>query len=357
MIYKRHYVQFNDFVIEDYELLSEDDSSAAFKYEDTSYTYSHGAYSPKKSEYGLVQATNVSMTIRLRMKALLCEYRPFYRRFVVSQLARNGRLWAVQDNTLVWAFASISNYTESQNSRKDELEIDVNFRLPEGIWHKADKQRTFLVPWDKCDFMECYDFKEVEPCFTGDCCNCDAKQMEAEESCDCCECLSKDMALCFHTSEIQSFYECHSHYRIVYDCNAADRFFGDFLSADHLGQKFCTDTGIIAGRLYSDTDIPTSGITITFHGPVKNPYIEINGNGNVINVEHDGILVVNPDGSVTYGNECAICGTLPVSAWEVPDGMSYGWEVHQGNNRLVIHTGACECAFTCVYIQIDSLTI
>lgn len=356
MIYKRHYIQYNDLVFDDYDLISEDDATTSFKVSSTDYSYAHGAYLPFKSEYGLVNASRASLTIVLRMKSLPCEYRPFYRRFAVSQLARHGRLWAVQDNTLVWAYATPNNISESQASRKDTVELDVDFVIPEGVWHKADKQRTFLVPWDKCDFMECYDFKEVEPCFSGDCCHCD--DTETAEDCLCCECdISKDMALCYHTDEIQKFYDCRgAGYKVIYDCTLAEKYFGDFYGKEHLGQKFCSKNGIIAGLLYSDTDIDTTGVKITLHGPVKDPYVEINGNGNIISGEYTGVLTINPDGSVTVGNDCTTCDPLSVSNWVIPEEMNYGWVIHPGNNRIVIETGEC-CEMTCAYIEVDSLTI
>lgn len=356
MIYKRHYIQFNDLVFDGVEMISEDDPSTGYKYSETEYGFGHGSYSPNKREFPFVRSGSASMTITLRMKRLPCEVRPFYMDFALTQLSRIGKLWAIQNNHIVWAYAKPSNISQSLNSRKDTLEIDVDFFLPEGIWHKADKQKTFLVPYDRCTFMDCYDYHEIQPCISNGCCQCaEAKDM----ACDCCDCadLEKDMALCYHP-DLQSFYDCfESPFRIVYDCVAARKFFGDFYGAEVLGQRFCSDTGVIAGILYSDTVIPTTGVKITLHGKVVNPYIEINGNGNYIVGEYDGILTIYENGEVEFSSDgCHSCEVLPVGAWQVPTGHDYGWVINPGNNRLIIQTGNC-CETVCAYIEVDSYTV
>lgn len=361
MHYEKHFVQFNDFVFDEYDMIAGGDTSASFRQESTPYTFIHGSYTPYKRKGVTVESGSVSLTLTLNVKKLPCEDRPFYLRFVKNELQRQGRLWAVSDNTLIWAYAYMTDYAE-ETGRRDTLEIDVSFALPEGIWHKADKLRTFLAPYDVCDFMDCYDFHDVNPCLTQGCCNC----VEVSDTfCDCCnDCwnVTKDMALCYHMGELQDFYNrCGSGYRILYDCQRAQNFFGDFLGAEHLGQKFCTNNdGLIAGILYSETDIDTSHIRITIHGAMKNPYIEINGNGNIIKGEFEGVLTINSDGSVYYTSDDACCANEPldVELWSIPLGMDYGWLIHQGNNQILIDTGVCDpCGrVTCAYIEHDPLT-
>lgn len=347
--YRRHYVQFNDLVFDEYDMTSESDSSVSFKEVTHEYSFRHGDYSPNKAMV-LVSSGSVSMTLELRMKKLPCDMRPYYRRFVIGQITKPGRLWAVQDNTLVWAWAKIQNYAETE--RGGSLELDVSFALPEGVWHKADHLRTFLVPYDKCHFMECYDFHDINECA----CCCDT--FKGNTVC-CCEDITKDMALCYHLNEMQKFYDCELNWRIVYDCDRASSLFGDYRLDPHFGQKICDccSSGIIAGVVYSDTDIPTDGVKITIHGHLKNPLIEINGNANLIVGEYDGYLTLFPDGTAyasadpnCYGEE------LDVSAWQIPQGHDFKWEIHQGDNSVVISTGACS-GVACAYIEVDSLTI
>lgn len=352
MRYERHYIQYNDLVFDYYDMISEDDYSVSYKYDSESYSFRHGDYVAHKQRGLLAEAGSVSLTITLEMKKIPCEERPYFTDFAISQLNEQGKLWAVQNNRIIWAYAFVDEIEYIHEVRKNTMQMDVSFVIPEGVWHKADYQKTFLVPYSPCDFMDCYDYHDIQPCQTGDCCDCsDAPQ----EECECCDCVDKDMALCYHTDEMQDFYGCHSNYRIVYSCVAGKKYFGDILSNEHMGQKFCSCTGTIAGRLYSDTNIPTQGIKITLHGHMKDPMIEINGNMNIIQGEYDDKLIIYPDGSVyTQDDSCTEC-ILGVDVWEIPEGNDYGWTVYPGNNQLIIHPGAC-CGMVCAYIEVDSLT-
>lgn len=351
MNYSRHYIQFNDLVFDEAEMVSGDPSSVGFKSQSEAYTFTHGAYSPQKLETVLASAGAVSLSLTFRMKKLPCEARPFYRRFAVSELTKSGKLWAVQDNTIIWAYAHINAFSEQVNVKRDTLEIDIDFELPEGVWHKAHKQKTFLVPFDKCEFMECYGYHEVETCVN--CCKCE----KPIGTCVCCDCdnITKDMALCYHTGDLQSFYECESKYKVVYSCETGERFFfKDYYSTDHIGQKICGEFGVVSGVLYSDTEL-LADLSIRLHGQFKDPYIEINGNGNVIKGTFDGTLIIDPDGTLSTF-DCAKCEILPVDSWVVPSGMDYGWKVKPGNNSVVIETGECDGS-VCAYFDVDALTI
>lgn len=362
MIYKRHYVQYNDLVFEGYQMIEEDDTEVSFKNNMSDYGFRHGSYAPFKRMGVLAEAGGVSMTLTFELKRIPCDQRPFYLQFVISQLSKQGKLWAVRNNTLLWAYAFVSSYNEHTDARKNTFVIDVEFTIPEGVWHKADKQKTFLVPHDICDFLDCENFKDINPCAvsnigTGDCCDCLPNKTVKKDDCSCCcDELTKDMALCYH--DLQDFYaRCNTPYKIVYDCRAAKNlWFPDYYSPTHMGQKFCANCAPIAGILYSDTDIPTEGVKITLHGRMSNPYIEINGNGNSISGDYDGTLEIYPNGEIYFGeDDCARCEPLDVTKWVIPSGMSYGWSVQTGNNRLIIDAGCC--GTVCAYIEVDALTI
>lgn len=362
MNYGRRYVQFENLVFDEVGMVSEDTTSARFKTFSSEYSFRHGSYSPHKRSYKLLAAGTVSLTITLKMKKLPCDVRPFYPRFAKAELSKAvGRLWAVQNNELLWAWAEPHSYRESVDNLTDSLEFDINFNLPEGLWHKADKLRTFLVPYDPCSFMDCYEFKEINPCANanGDCCgNCGPEPIGVCDCCDnTCDNVSEENALCFFP-DLSSFTDCDpAGYKIVVDCEAAERYFGSDLGNAQLGQRFCAECGsLIIGRLYSNTDIPTRNIRIRITGEaLHNPYIEINGNGNIIDGDYKGTLEIHPDGTVySYDGDCGPCTPLPVTRWVIPDGMQYGWEVHQGYNRLKIDPGTC--CYVCAWIETDELT-
>lgn len=357
MKYGRRYIQFNDLVFDHVDMISADDLTTSFKRTDTEYTYRHGSYVPHNSRFLLAEASNFSMTIVLKMRKLPCEDRPYYADFAKTQLAQVGRLWAVSNNKLLWAWAELKSFGESQNPKNDTLEFDVDVFLPEGVWHKADPRKTFLHPWDVCDFMRCYDYRDIDDC---NCCVTCGDTKDA--GCPCCDCngITEDMALCHHQKELQEFYTCHAYYRIVYDCEAAERFRS---LSNFPGQKMCTENGLIAGLLYSDTVLESDYVKIRIHGHAVNPEITINGNTNIIMGEYEN-LIIWPDGSLEYWED-GDCKTRFADAdkWVIPreEGMTYGWTIRPGNNSVKVEThyccsGTC-CEPTCVYFELDPITL
>lgn len=352
MIYTRRYVQFNNLVFDGYDMISDGTVDVGFKSSTTPYPYSHGSYVAFKSEYMYAEEQTVSMTLKLKMKKLPCDMRPFYRSFAIGELTRVGKLWAVQNNELVWAFAFISNYAESTDSIANVLEIDVDFVVYEGVWHKADKQKTFLKPYDVCSFLDCYDFQTIDPCEKKslNCCV-DCFEKNEYKGCDCDKCTNVDpeWALCLH-KDLQGFYACNGGYQIEYNCRKGQEYFGD----DYLGTKICKKDScstVIAGQVYSDTDIPTTGITIVLSGGGNNTAITINDNTNIIKGDYDGVLTITPSGDIIHTKDCCDI-VLDPSVVEIPQGNTWGFEMHRGKNRVIIENGG-----TCAYIQVDSLTI
>lgn len=366
MEYIRRYVQYNDLVFDSADMVETDTYTSKTKSWDREYTFRHGSYYPLKRQGAMWQMGHVTMTLNLDADKLPCEDRPYYVRFAKAQLQTPGKLWAVQGTELLWAYAVITSIREYQSKRWERVSFDVDFDLPEGVWHKADKQRTFMMPYDICDYMDCFDVPDVRPCnssaYDDYCCNqCDGEVVN-ETFCDCCQddCdhITKDMAYCYHTDDLRGLQACDSWaWRLKYDCAAAKKFFSDFLSDERLGQKFCSSCGKVAsGYLLGETDIPTDSVRITLYGRMKNPYVEINGNGNWIHGEYEGVLVIDENMDVYYykDEQCMPCDPLPLDVYVTPPGMQYGWTVHQGRNRVVVDFGDC-CA-GCAYIEIDSLT-
>lgn len=345
MNFNRRYVQFNELVIDGYDMLNSSDSTdTSFKRKTYKRTGANGSYRPFKGRYLLTDETNVSMSITLMLKKIPCDMRKFYRQFVIDQITQPGKLWAVHNNDLIWAYAAADSYNEITRDTSDSLEFDVNFHLPEGVWHKADPLSTFLVPYNPCFFLDCHDYHTEQ---VLDCCEC---ATPAYDGCDCCECRNKEDALVYHSDELQSFYGCDVKYQIEVDCDAGKRLFGDA----YLGRKLCskdTCSNILAGRLYTETETETRGMTITMRGQMYNPAVDINGNVNVIKGEFDGELTINSNGDV-YLCDCL----LDPEAWDVPVGNDYGWALHPGYNRVIIDFGTC-CHDACAYIKPDEITI
>lgn len=370
MFYEKRYLQFNDLVFDGYDMISEYDEPLQYKGSSTAYSYGHGSYRAYKNEYLYVSERQANMTITLNLKKIPCEYRSFYVQFAEQELGRPGRLWAIKNGTIIWAFASVNNIRPVNNGKQNEVVWDVEFVIPGGVWHKADKAKTFVLPYDVCSLMDCKGFEEYDPCATaqggGDCCqSCIDNKMyeDLRDRCGCCceDDLKADMALCYHQDVLQAFYGCDTPYQLVYSCEAAEK----FSTERALGQRLCVgdicEESVIAGRIYSNTDIATENMTITIVGDMKNPWITINGNTNIIEGEYSGTLQIEPSGDVYYtpcNGECCEPELLDPDVWVVPSGNTYGWTLYPQLNSVIVRLNACcsQCGMACVYIDHEGIT-
>lgn len=369
MYFEKRYLQFNDLVFDGYDMISDYDEPIQYKGSSTAYSYTHGSYRAFKSDYLYVSERQVNMTITLKLKKIPCEYRKWYVQFAEQELGKPGRLWAIKNDTILWAFAAVNNIRPVNNGRQNEVVYDVEFVIPGGVWHKADKAKTFVLPYDVCALMDCKGFEEYDPCATangGDCCEaCQDNKLyrDMRDRCGCCceDDLCPDMALCYHQDELQKFYSCDTPYQLVYSCLAAKKFSVE----KALGQRLCTDDicdqSVVAGRIYSDTDIPTENMTITLVGDMVNPRININGNVNYIEGEYSGILTITPSGDIYYqqcDNECCEPELLDPSVWKIPTGNDYGWTIYPQLNSVIVEFNTCcsQCGRQCVYIDHEGIT-
>lgn len=345
--YYRKYVQFNELVFYSY-ITNSDDTSVEFDISKHPYTFRNGDYSPLKNRTPRIQSTTVGITMEFNVKQISCDLREFYHRFIVEQLTKAGKLWAVQGNELLWAYAIPESYSEpTQNIYKNTIQVDVQFYLPEGVWHKADKQRTFVIDFDICEFLRCYDYQNYNPCC--DCVDCITKPV----TCCCCDELTRDDALCNRTLDVYSG-KCTPEFMIKYDCDAAERLFTN-LGEPILGQRICRDPledEIIAGQIYYWGDIPSDHYKIVLNGGGENIRITVNGNTNVIKGDFDDQIIVTSDGNVY--NECGY--QYDVDSYVVPEGNEFGFTFYPGMNSVIIEPNQC-CDMQCVYFEIDALTV
>ena len=371
MHYDKRYLQFNNLVFDGYDMISSTDEQVTYKEGNPQrYSFTHGNYMPYKNDFMYVNAGSVSMTLTFWMRKIPCDDRPYYLKFVDQELSRPGKLWALKNGEILWAYANVRSKHQITTSELYKAEYDIEFTLPEGVWHKADKQKTFVLPYNVCTMMECKGFREYDPCATssggGDCCDECIENRFWEDLADRCFCccvdeITADMALCYHTKELQNFFGCETPFQLVYSCEHAEK----FSLNDYLGQRICVrdirEYHQIVGRFYSDTDIPTTDVNVIIVGNMHNPSVTINGNTNIIKGDYDGTLVITKSGDVYYagGKCCDPYKTEPLdpSVWEIPCGNDYGWTVYPQVNSLAIDLNAC-CGSkaSCAYIQYDSIT-
>lgn len=343
----RKYVQFNDLVFYPY-VMDSDDTDVNFDISKSSYTFRNGDYAPLKNRTPRIESSTVGFTMEFNLKKMACDLREFFRRFVVEQLTKAGKLWAVQGSELMWAYAIPESYSEpTQNLYRNTLEVDVQLYLPQGVWHKADKQKTFIQDFDVCEFLRCYDYQTLNPC-----CDCGTCVSKPKVQCCCCDSLQKEDALCNRKLDVYDE-KCVPEFIIKYDCERAKALFTDEVNP-YLGQRICRDFGddVIAGQVYYEGDIPSTDYKIYLNGGGENIWITINGVSNYLKGEFDGPVIVSSDGTVY--NECG--ETYPADTYQIPEGNKFGFTFYPGLNSVIIEPNDC-CDMQCAYFQIDTLTI
>lgn len=399
-VYTRRYVQYNDLPFDNYEMLrSWDDTTVKFKQESSSYTFKHGSYVAFKSEEMLVEATSVSMSILFELRRLPCDKRVMYRKEILDKISKPGKLWAIQNGELVWAYAYPSNYSEAASvSIADSFMVDIDFTLYEGIWHKANAYTTFLEEYDLCEDMEykkttdqCKEYlerKNFNCC--NDClpdlkpskgkCECECKAEEKDfcgcavctdytRECkctppgtttlfedDCCGCRKNRKNLC--DVDIASvFYGVSgcstTGYKIVEDCSSYTNETGEPIGTKVRGEA-CNN--YMSTKVYANTDVDTTDYEIVVTGVFHNLYVEVNGNGNVIEGDYEGSLKIRGDGTAWILNDCG-WSELPASVITIPEGNELGYTFHHGWNNFKVDAGDCNCVKTLTaYINIDNIT-
>lgn len=349
---KRKYLQFNDLVFDTYTANA--DYSASFKAGTISYNYANGALPSIRKGTQYTQPQSLSITIQQDTRRFNCDQKTLYKEHVLTQLTKTGRLWAVDGHNLLWAWAFISDYSEVYEETLDRLSIDVVFVIYEGVWHIADRLRTFLFPHDPCQFDTCGQYEFVpEPCI-------DYIQTNATPCCTSCYCISDDLieALCGASESIYDglYATCSPLYRIEYDCGRAERVWGKNLLLG-VGQcKASNSAERIDGRFYSNTILDTTG-TFTFVGTFKDLLFTLNGNSVRIKGTYNGYLTIHSNGEVTYGptDECP-GEPINLNNIEIPNGSTLGLTVVHGWNSFNIETNNCT-ASACFYYRIDAITI
>ena len=354
--YKR-YVQFNDLVIDSADMLTSASYKQDTKTETEEYSYGHGSYYRLPRPMQFLTEAELSITLHIDYRRVPREQRKFLKSFINMQLLKGGKIWAIQDNQLLWANAFVSSFGEEYTHYKGFYSVDVDFVLPDGIWHIADRQSTYLVPYDSCNFLDEYDFREQENCADCGCNNCGI----AEPNNDMCwdACLEKENSLCSiygnNGNGIENIYtifqNCGISYKIVYDCESAKRLFNGNLGVKLSKEDVCKS--VIAGRVYSRTILDSDNVEITLTGHWQNPTIQINDTTMTIDGEYDGTLKIHADGTVEYADkDCCKYEYVDLDNVHMDD---YSFTIHHGENKVIVD-GGCSCSSGSIYIKAEEFT-
>lgn len=348
--YKR-YVQFNDLVIDSADMLTSASYKQDTKTETEEYSFGHGSYYRLPRPQQFLTEAELSITLHIDYRRVPKESRRFLKSFINLQLLKGGRIWAIQDDQLIWAYAFVTSFGEEYTHYKGFYSVDVDFILPEGIWHIADRQSTYLVPYDSCNFLDEYDFRDI-PCEDSCCSSCGSENPNDDMCWD--VCLEKENSLCelYGQPNIYDLFQnCGISQRIVYDCESARRFFDGNLGVKLSKEDVCKS--VIAGRIYSNTIIDTDNVEITLTGHWQNPTIQINGTSMTIYGEYDGTLKIHADGTVEYADKD--CCKFEAVDFDNIAYSDYSFVIHHGENRVIVD-GGCGCSAGSIYIKADALT-
>ena len=355
----RQYIQFNDLVFTA-DTITSAEYKVSSKVTTHPYSFKHGSYAPFKSEQLLLEEGTLGLTIHIDYRKYRKEDRKYLKDFIRLNIFKAGRIWAIEDNKILWAYAYVTDYSDTYSKYKGYISIDLDFNLYEGYWHIADMKKIFLVPFNTCDALEGYDFKdELLECV--DCCaKCGDKDPDnyCEECTAHCEDLTEENNACVVGENVmKEFLECTESYKIVYDCKLANKIFGDKMNGKKLCKKDYCDTAI-AGKIYYPSVLSSEFVDITLTGKWQNPTIDINGDKLTILGDYDGTLKVGQDGSVTYqgwDEKCCPVQDIDFNDTEWDSEQGYGFLIHQGKNRIVVRGSCCEMG--CIYVNVDSITM
>ena len=280
-VYKR-LLQFNNLPIPFGEI-QEQTYTASFKGTSTPYTnHQHGNYYGHLGEYGVLNAAQFDATLSFDFKKIACGDKPRYARFIKRQLARSGKLWAVQNGgEIIWANARVLSVNESIASvGEDKITLSVTFELIDGYWVYAWKTRTFLAQYCPSRFINfdneyCWSYEDARcditgkdrclPCFT----------VEPEVPVD-----AEYKPLCsWSRTEITNLLgaRCPQQFHIRYDCGLEKNFFCyDAGWGDKYRLKNRDAVNETTISFCSMTDLPSTAVQIRLRGVFVNPTITVN---------------------------------------------------------------------------------
>ena len=358
----RKFIQFNDLVIDNYEMLGSADLSGGFKMQSQSYSYGHGSYAPQKTRQHFSREQSLSLTLHLDYRKLQRDQRKFYKDYIRLNIIYSGKLWAIEGDQLIWTQAYVNDFSETYTMDRHTVSLDLSFVLYEGFWHKADTRKVFLQPYRACHFLDTLNFQESNEC--QECCSaCHTPRLVPCPKCVSeCQFLSAEYSLCHLKDQVaHDFYNhCGPSYQIIYNCEAGRKIWGDELMWGHKLCKVDTCKTVIAGQFYSDTVLDTKKVTITLTGTWIDPIITINKNSMQLLGHYTGVITITSEDEIFYlekGTECCE-GEVEINIDQLLplEGNTFWFTIHHGMNSVLVENGGC-CDMACVYIKEDRITI
>lgn len=329
--------------------------SGDYKIDTSPYLLKHGAYYSGSFEKQslLMGEQDLSLDLELPFIHLTRIQALNYNAYIQYNLSKEGRLWAVDTGgKLIWAFAVPKHppYSDYEIREGRYLRINMDFVLPEGVWHIANTDNVFLEPYDMCDFKNILE----SPCDH----DCNALQQCSNVECTVCKGITANMSWC---NTCYSPYDtCHNPYRIIYNCAMAQTLLG----AKTQGQTFNKDCEFLTGCFCSNGTHP-SPMKLVLHGQYKNPTVTVNDIKIDIEGDYDGEIAFMPNGDIYYTrydsctdgcNDYKGSFKIPYDKIKYPD-HKITFVAYYGDNHFYVTNDIKNPSISFVTILVDELTV
>ena len=357
----KRYIQFNDLVFLGRKSIDEQSESISLRENKTSRTFANGSYVGNVSRKSLIDSNTISLKIALRTSTWSEEHIQSHYDFIMEQLLTPGKLWAVNTGLqLVWCNAYVTSIQPSKEwivTDEDYLVFRVEFDNPDGVWYKADEAKTFLEPFDNCDFL---DMKASCVAKSRHCCN---GLPNCNNICECCEDDCKDLDglidLCVAQTDLSFindfFNECNSSWRVIYNCSKGKecKSLKDFYK--HAICDTCVND-VMTGSFISDTVLDSHKWSFALEGDFKDPIVIINDIDFKIKGEYSGVLTANYKGEIRYAKswECIEYSykEVSLSVLNICAEMPY---IKKGLNTVSVSGVTSESM--CLFLDYESVTV
>ena len=357
----KRYIQFNDLVFLGRKSIDEQSESISLRENKTSRTFANGSYVGNVSRKSLIDSNTISLKIALRTSTWSEEHIQSHYDFIMEQLLTPGKLWAVNTGLqLVWCNAYVTSIQPSKEwvvTDEDYLVFRVEFDNPDGVWYKADEAKTFLEPFDNCDFL---DMKASCVAKSRHCCN---GLPNCNNICECCEDDCRDLNglidLCVAQTDLtfinDFFNECNSSWRVIYNCSKGKecKSLKDFYK--HAICDTCVND-VMTGSFISDTVLDSHKWSFALEGDFKDPIVRINDIDFKIKGEYSGVLTANYKGEIRYAKswECIEYSykEVSLSVLNICAEMPY---IKKGLNTVSVSGVTSESM--CLFLDYESVTV
>lgn len=344
--------------------------TSSFKGESVDYMNAlHGSYYPNFTSWGKLQSSEFEAEITLDFSILGCEGDYVrYLRFIKRELARPGKLWAVQGGTeIIWTNARVLSINEDIDPTSlDTLHLNIRFELMDGFWNLASATRTFIASYAVCEFVDYdgnygYYLQEEAGRCNANGNNCMPCNKPVEDNF-----YPNDTAfkpLCqFSKAELIKMFSkaCPEAYFLKYDAELEAKNFcydvawGEKKRLSNTGLNYSNSTTF---DYYSRSDIPTESVKVTLVGSYENPTITINGRSVTLKGTFEDQVITIGEGANIYvsddlKNPCA----NPVSIIDQAEfsGVPY-FTINPGKNTVTV-SGNEYGKNSAVYIKSSDIT-